>query len=132
MTVDWTALLTSLEAHWLRAFLFTQAVEMGIYARATTNRPWRERVGIAFAASAMTHPIVWFVITQLTRYVGATGDFRTDYWIGVAVAETFAVLAEATWLTVMGVRAHHALAWSLGANAASFTFGLFCYEHLGW
>jgi hypothetical protein len=124
-------LLDSVQASWLRAFLFTQMIEMGVYVRAT-DRPLRERAAIAFAASAITHPLVWFVIVDVVRILELTGSYRTDWWIGVAAAETFAVLAEAAWLTVWRVRPFAALAWALGANAFSFTAGLFCYECLGW
>lgn len=116
---------------WLRAFLLTQAVEMGVYAQASA-RPLRERLGIAFAASAITHPIVWFVIPELVRAWGPSGAWRTDWWIAVGIAEVFAVTAEALWLGVFGKPPGEAIAWSLAANAASFTIGLFLYLYMGW
>lgn len=117
---------------WVRAFLLTQLVEMGVYARATPERPLRERLAIAFGASAITHPIVWFVIPELVRAWQPTGDWQRDWWIAVAIAEAWAVTGEAIWLSLFGRRVHVAFAWALGANAASFTIGLFLYRFMAW
>ncbi len=122
---------------WFRAFLLTQAVEMGVYAHATAApRPWRERLAIAFGASAITHPLVWFVIVEGVQRampeVSVHLPLQQSWWAGVAVAETFAVLAEAAWLALFGVRALHALGLALLANGASFTIGLFLYQRVGW
>ena len=116
---------------WLAAFVLTQCVEMGIYVQAhdaspeAGPRPLRERVAIAFACSAITHPLVWFVVLDVASAIGVDG-----YWGQVAVAEAFAVLTEAAFLACFGVR--RALAWSLAANATSVVVGLFCYTRLGW
>ncbi len=117
---------------WLRAFLLTQMVEMGVYVPVAGSRPMRERVAIAFAASAITHPLVWFVIPDAVRLAGTTGDWHTDWWIVIAVAETFAFLAEALWLWLFGARPARAVLKSLLANGASFTLGLFLYERMEW
>lgn len=118
---------------WLTAFLLTQTVEMGVYAQATRrSRPLRERLAIAFGASAITHPLVWFVIVDATRLLVHTGSAQKDWWVGVAIAESFAFSVEALWLMLFGVRLGPALGWSLFANGASFTIGLFLYQYLGW
>lgn len=110
---------------WLTAFFFTQLVEMGIYVRAfPIERPLRERLAIAFSASAITHPLVWFVIPDVT------GSLGISWWPTVGIAETFAVVAEAALLACFGVRAP--LLWALAANGTSFLIGLFCYTYLGW
>ena len=88
---------------WLSAFLLTQLVEVPIYGYAL-----RGRLLVAFAASAITHPIVWFVIQPL---------WPGRFYQGVLVAEAFAVVVEALVLHRAGVR--RAWAWSLSANAAS-------------
>lgn len=119
-------------ASWLRAFLFTQVVEMGVYTSATAPRPLRERLAIAFAASAITHPIVWFVIPDTVRALALTGDVMTDWWIAIAVAETFAFSAEAVWLGLFGVRPREAAARAFLANAFSFTLGLVLYRFGLW
>lgn len=115
---------------WVTAFVFTQCVEMGFFVNAHhAPRPLRERLAIAFACSAITHPLVWFVLPDVSHALfesaGITWGSTAQYWGGVAIAETFAVLAEAAFLASFGVR--HALLWSLGANATSVVLGLYCY-----
>jgi hypothetical protein len=110
---------------WITAFAFTQLVEMGIYAQAVPReRPTRERLAIAFCASAVTHPLVWFVFPDVGASLGLS------WWPTVALSETFAVLAEAALLACFGVRAP--LRWALLANTVSFSLGLFGYTRLGW
>jgi len=113
------------EQLWWRAFLLTQAVEVPIYTAILTRFParplWRDQTGppmslplrllMAFLASAITHPWVWYFFP---RYID-------DYWPMVAVAETFAVVVEAVWLRFCGLR--YALLWSLLANGVSATIG---------
>lgn len=114
-----------LALRWLTAFVLTQLVEMGVYVQALPEeRPRRERLAIAFCASAVTHPLVWFVIPDVTTSLGLS------WWPSVGIAETFAVLAEAALLACFGVRAP--LLWALGANGVSFLLGLVCYTRLGW
>ena len=116
---------------WLSAFAVTQAVEMPIYVRALREgEPTIDRlpvaIAIAFGASALTHPIVWFVMPRLI-----TGDWLTM----VLVAELFAIVAEAAWLWAFGLRAFglkRALAWAAFANAASVLVGLISRQLFGW
>jgi hypothetical protein len=104
---------------WLLAFALTQVVEMPIYASALRGRP-DGRLGpqrasrwiVAFSASALTHPVVWFVFPR----------FSWGYWRTALVAETFAIVVEAAWLRLFGLR--RALAWSVLANTASFSIAL--------
>ena len=121
--------------HWLVAFAFTQLVEMPIYMRALRGRP-----GVAFGASAITHPFVWFVIPAAwTRiYLAMIGlDSRlmiaspvARYIALTVLAETFAVIVEAIYLRAFGLR--RALWWSLEANAASVGLGLILRSMFGW
>lgn len=114
---------------WLIAYAFTQLVEMGIYVHAHPGvevegrppRPGLERVAIAFAASGITHPLVWFAIPDLASSWAGLDDWN----VVVAIAETFAVTAEALLLFAFGVR--WPLLWALVANATSFLCGWFCY-----
>jgi hypothetical protein len=114
---------------WLWAFLLTQTVEVPIYLRALLSRDdperaferWQGALLVAFAASAITHPIVWFVMPRLVP---------SSYVLMVAVAETFAVLTEAAWLRGFGLR--RALWWTLFANAASVLVGLGLRRTFGW
>jgi hypothetical protein len=98
---------------WLVAFFFTQLFEIPIYYRVT--RSFR----VAFLASALTHPIVWFVFPELM-------ELGVPYAAMVALAELFAVIAEAYWLKVNGVP--RALLWSFLANAFSATCGFVLRE----
>jgi hypothetical protein len=109
---------------WLFAFVFTQLVEMGVYVQALPARPRHERLAIAFGASAITHPAVWYIIPD----VGAS--YGLGWWATVAIAEVFAVVVETAWLAAFGVR--RAFFWSLAANATSFSLGLFGYSLLHW
>ena len=112
---------------WLVAFAFTQAVEAPIYvAGMEPGRPMRERWAIALAASAITHPLVWFVIPDACVEIH---PLLTGWW-SVLVSELFAFGMEALWLTAFRVK--HALFYALLANVTSFTLGLFLYTHLGW
>ena len=94
---------------WLIAFVFTQMVEVPIYSRGL-------RVGVlpAFGASAITHPILWFVIFP----------YLPLPYLGLVVAgEAFAFLAEGAYFAFI-FRRQRALLWSALANGASFGVGL--------
>lgn len=97
-------------ARWLLAFAATQLVEVPIYVlaqrRAAAPRSTTAQLWIAFAASAITHPIAW-----------GLGAVLRPFWLHALVAETFAVVIEALWLRRHGVP--QAAWWSLTANAAS-------------
>lgn len=95
---------------WFVAFFFTQVFELPIYWWATRSL----RVG--FFASAITHPIVWFVFPLLMS-VGVA------YWPMVVLAELFAVSVEALWLRFNGIALGKSVLVSLGANAFSVTCG---------
>ena len=138
----------------LLAFALTQLVEVPIYARALwaserapslplplpspspsplpspspARRPLAARVVIAFGASALTHPIVWFVMpwlaTSLLAALARAGlplGVTTRTLVYGALAEGFAVLVEAAYLRAFGLR--RAFAWSLTANVASVIVG---------
>lgn len=94
---------------WLYAFAFTQLVELPIYMVGL-------RVGVlaAFGASAITHPVLWFV---LFRYL------PLPYLWLLVVGETFAVVVEAVYFALL-FRRRRALVWSLLANGASLGVGL--------
>jgi len=126
---------------WLGAFCFTQVVEVPIWTFALRRDrdapPWWPRLkpagpsatplptwanlAIAYGASAITHPFVWFAFP---RY--APGG----YLAMVLQAELFAVLVEALYMRAFGLS--WALGWSLVANGASAGLGLFSRELFGW
>ena len=103
---------------WLLAFVLTQAVEVPLYAAFAI--PGRHRLAKAFVPSALTHPVVWFVLAP--AWPGGWGTM-------VAVSEVFAVGAEALVLRALGAR--RPLAWSVAANGASFAVGLLLYRLRG-
>lgn len=118
---------------WFWAFLFTQIVEVPIYMRGM-----RARFYEALGASALTHPIVWFVIPQLGDwfYVQVL-ERRMNIWlttsmryvIMIAFAEVFAVVAEALYFRVIGLE--KPWRWSFIANMASFGLGMlsrYCFD----
>ncbi len=94
---------------WLRAFLFTQLVEMPIYACALECS-----IPVALGASAITHPVVWFGFFHPW--------FDASYWSRVFAAELFAWLVEAAYFAFL-FRKRHALFWAFIANGASVTTG---------
>jgi hypothetical protein len=100
---------------WLAAFAVTQIIEMPIYVFALRERPWVQRLALAFGASAITHPFVWFLFPRLVE----------DYWTMVALAETFAVVVEAVWLWRFGLK--RAILWTLLANGTSVGIGFALY-----
>ena len=95
---------------WLSAFVFTQLVEVPIYTWAFSCS-----LLVAFGASTLTHPIVWFGF--FSPYVPA------GYWTKVVLAELFAWLAEAAYFRFL-FKKNRTLIWSAVANAASLSLGL--------
>lgn len=107
---------------WLRAFLFTQIVEMPIYRRALPTS-W----GAAFSASAITHPFVWFFFPWIAY------RFDVSWYATATASELFAWWVEALWFWSLGkkmlfgqnaISGKRATLVSLAANAASLGLGL--------
>lgn len=130
----WTEAAAPL-ARWLLAFAVTQAVEMPLYWLAL-RVPWR----VAFFASALTHPVVWFVFPWVWR-----GWLLGTYGSMVLAAELFAWLGEAAYFgayvawvkrrerpqvgpsvrfAAVGITAVRIVALALATNFASFAVGL--------
>lgn len=106
---------------WLRAFVVTELVEAPIYRYGYGAR-WSH----AFGASAITHPIVWFV------FFGPIGEQITaTYETRLVLAELFAWLVEAAFLRMVSQH-EHALAWAFTANAASVAVGWALREAFGF
>ncbi len=106
---------------WAKAFAFTQLVEAPIYRRLVPTG-W----GPALAASAITHPFVWFVFP----WIGEALD--TSYTVTTILSEIFAVAVEATFF-----RRRCRVGWrraalvSLAANGASVGLGFLVRATLG-
>ena len=108
---------------WLSGFGFTELVEVPFYSIRTFSPPdrtMRKRMAIAFGASLITHPFVWFLFPRVFD----------DEWAMLFAAETFAVVVEALWLRAFGVR--HPLLLSIAANASSVFLGLSSRQMFGW
>ena len=95
---------------WLIAFAFTEATEAPVYVR-LLGTSWRR----ALAASALTHPVVWWVLAN------PRGPVPAPYRFGLA--EAFAVGVEAWWFA-RETTWRRALVASLAANATSVALGL--------
>ena len=131
---------------WLWAFLFTQAVEVPIYAYALWHfgrvRPGGQplptwaRAALGFGASAITHPVVWFWFPRapggavLLAWLFLPHAAPRGYLPMVLEAEAFAVIVEAMYMDAVGLR--WALPWSLVANGASAGIGLLSRAVFGW
>lgn len=120
--------------NWLLAFGLTQLIEMPIYRRGLAAKYWE-----AFGASALTNPIVCFIIPGLWRSMYAAGiqwDGRLRlspgmYLLGYGVlAEGFAVLGEVLWFWGLGKK--NPWRWAFIANFASAATGLILHFCLGW
>jgi hypothetical protein len=103
---------------WLAAFIFTELVEVPIYWLGVPCS-----LLVAFGASAITHPIVWFgFFTPL---------WRATYLTKAICAELFAWLAESIYLRFAArgpkgarITLPRALGWSLIANTSSLGLGI--------
>lgn len=108
-------------ASWLVAFALTQAVELPIFVFGLRRWPLWKRVAVGFAASAATHPWVWFVLPPYLRP-------SLGYWGYVALVECLVIVAEALFLAGMGISRRRAFGWSAAANVASALVGLWFYS----
>jgi hypothetical protein len=108
---------------WARAFACTQLVEVPIYIWLIPAPRVR-----AFAASACTHPLVWFAFPLLARAELLTPWFRIalpglSYRAWGSLAEVFAWLAEAALMSSVA-SFRRALCVSFAANGASVMLGM--------
>ncbi len=108
---------------WLSAFAFTQLIEVPIYTYALQELKISnvKRIAVAFGASAITHPFVWFAFPAL---------IPESYVVMIIVCETFAVLVEAVYMRAFGLRLY--FSWSLVANALSFGLAILLRKLIGW
>ena len=116
---------------WLHAFLFTQCVEVPIYVHflkrvspaaggESVGFPG-QLIGLAFVASLITHPFVWFAFPAL---------LPDSYGWMVLLAETFAIVTEALYLWRLKVS--QPLLVSALANGMSAGIGLLSRSIFGW
>ena len=103
---------------WLVAFLLTVAVEVPVamlLLRGVEPNLLRVAALVVFA-NLVTHPLVWYVWTQV--FLVGTPQY-------VIAAETWAIVAETVFYAVVikGLRPSRAFAVALIANAVSFAVG---------
>ena len=125
-------------AGWVRAFAFTQLIEVPLYTLALSwpvlrgrlqrgeprpAPPLSFRVAVAFLCSLLSHPVVWFGFPRLI-------DPYDHYTAMVIAAEIFAVVSEA--ILLWAVRLRWALPVSFVANMASLSLGFLLRYLTGW
>lgn len=108
---------------WFAAFVLTVVVELPIVVvllAPAEPAPWR-RAAVGLLANVASHPIVWYVLSQLLL-VGTTAY--------VAAAEGWAIAAEAACyaIAVRGITLRRAVAVSVAANAASYLVGQLVHQ----
>jgi membrane protein YqaA with SNARE-associated domain len=103
---------------WFAAFVLTLTVEVPIAGYLLRRvEPDRLRLAILLVfANLATHPIVWYVMTQL---------FLIGTWEYVLAAESWAIAVEAVFYAVAfrGLDPRRAIAIAAVANGASFIVG---------
>ncbi len=103
---------------WFRAFVLTLVVEAPIVA--LPLRRWEPSLprllALVACANLASHPIVWFVLTQVFL-------IGTPEYLGVAEAWAVACESALYWLALRGLPMRRAVAVSLAANAVSFVVG---------
>ena len=103
---------------WFAAFVMTLATEAPVVAILLRRaEPDRVRLAILVVfANLATHPLVWYVFTQL--FLVGTLEY-------VVAAETWAIAAEAVFYAaaIRGLSPRRAIVVSVAANAASFLAG---------
>ena len=103
-------------AAWLRAFVFTQIVEVLVYHVGFKVRPLK-----AFGASAITHPFVSWFFNEVAWAVTRDHHPNAYFAVYVLTAETFAYGIEALYLHALGVK--RPWLWSIAANSTSLGLG---------
>ncbi len=99
---------------WMLGFAFTQCLEIPIYLWGLRHLPLRQRFFVAFGASAITHPLVWFAVPWYMP--GAA-----TRWVLFFAVEGAVVGVEGYYLKQWGrTRPWH---WALLANAVSAATG---------
>lgn len=104
--------------HWFRAFLLTLVVEIPV-ATFLLRRAEPDRLRLVLLvvfANLATHPLVWFVWTQV--FLVGTPEY-------LVVAEAWAVAAEAVfyWAAFRAAGWRRAIAIAVVANVTSFVVG---------
>ena len=105
---------------WPIAFLLTQLTEITIGLFLWKEISKRKAALYIFCASAITHPIVWFVIPQIAD------EQQWSYHTYVLVAETYAYGVEILWYYIL--KAPRPILLSCAANTGSFLLGVLIHS----
>ncbi|MBI5609329.1 MAG: hypothetical protein HY902_10675 [Deltaproteobacteria bacterium] len=116
---------------WMAAFAATQIIEAPIYQRFCVDGRW----WAALQPSAITHPLLWFVLTPLWHQVRwpladvlGRGSPETLENPAIWLMEIGIVIFEGWWLRRLG--GTNPWRWALIGNAASYGFGELLYSVL--
>jgi hypothetical protein len=111
---------------WLKAFLFTSAVEIPIATALFRRAEARlgRRLGFAFFANLISHPAVWLIFPFLGLRYGTS----------ILLAEAWAFGIEALFYMLAFEKSDrfHAAGVSALANGASYGLGLLVRAWTGW
>ena len=105
---------------WPIAFIITQVTEILIALMVWKTAPKHRVIALVFLASAITHPIVWFVMPGFAR------EYHWDFFTFMVVAESYAYGVEILWYFAMKVP--RPIFLSCVANSGSFGLGLLIHE----
>ena len=110
--------------NWITAFILTQVIEITV-----GNLFWREpevskkrKILTIFVASLITHPMVWFVFSDIRH----DGGFSYNEYL--LMAESYAYGVEAWYYYILKVK--RPILLSVIANTCSFGAGLFIYSFI--
>ena len=101
---------------WPIAFLLTQITEIIVALFLWKEAPKQKVILFVFLASALTHPIIWFIFPQFAR------EYEWNYNTFLLFAEGYAYGVEILWY--MAMRVPRPILLSCAANTASFGLGL--------
>ena len=124
------------EQLWLIAFTKTQLTELMVgaiilfvYSARQSNHPvnWFRCIAVIFTASAITHPLLWFVFPTWRRMLGLS--YREYLLYG----ELIVFIIEGLWYLIMlkpvKRRLSAAFGFSLLLNALSYGVGAYLWRH---
>lgn len=111
---------------WLKAFLWTLALETPIYLLWLRSRfeAWWAPLVVSLVAQVTTHPALWFIVPEIFPQCGIDGECR-PYWQWVLVCE-LGVTAVEVAVVYIALRGRLTALRALGlAAATSVTANLF-------
>ena len=110
--------------NWITAFTITQVLEISVgnIFWKDTNVSRAKKILILFGASLITHPMVWFVFSDIRN------DGGFSYYEYLFMAESYAYGIEAWYYYILKVKRPVLL--SIITNTCSFCAGLLIYNFI--